>query len=627
VLGYVGLIAPINIQDEGYIVNGATRILAGQVPYRDYLFMYGPGQLYALALVFRTGGGSLDVERVYDSIIRMGILVLIFLILARATGSRWAALLTSALALISFSIVGFYNYPVLPALGLALLAAVCEVNFFFREMRPIFACLCGLFVGLAGLFRQDIGVLLVVAIISTGAILALVSARGNMRVASRTLVRGVAAWTIGIATAVVPALTALAILAGPGPLINGLVLYPLTGVLGVRTLPLPPFIAFPASEFAGNYTFRSYLEFTIAPWLTLYGTVAVFAASAVLVARRLSTRRPAPGELAVWLLAFSVAGLAFVPLGLSRFSFIHFLPAWIIASLLLGLIAGASFKNNAWPSGAVAMLGMVTLSAAFLIAPLRFFAANGPQLWPRDCAGLVERAACAPEPAGQTDAIQYIQKHTSQGEPIFVGNSRHDTAFVSDIMFYFLADRPNATSYDDLAPGVVTTVPVQQSIISDLERVPARYVVTSEQFSSSEELNDSRASSGVTLLDDFIRAKYGAVAHFGYYTVWVLGQPSSEPTANSQQLTLQALYPKSARSTEGFNVQPNGDSALAVVCDGAVPGTVVVFDSTVLSTTFGNPQLVTALVPRGLYATAGPHQVVLKNGRVTSNALEFTADS
>ena len=49
--------------DEGILLQGAQRILAGQIPYRDFFSFYTPGSYYELAFVFRLFGSSVAVAR------------------------------------------------------------------------------------------------------------------------------------------------------------------------------------------------------------------------------------------------------------------------------------------------------------------------------------------------------------------------------------------------------------------------------------------------------------------------------------------------------------------------------------------------------------------------------------
>src|SRR5579872_4814675 len=49
--------------DEGIILQGAQRILDGQVLYRDFFSFFTPGSYYLLALVFRVFGSSFLIAR------------------------------------------------------------------------------------------------------------------------------------------------------------------------------------------------------------------------------------------------------------------------------------------------------------------------------------------------------------------------------------------------------------------------------------------------------------------------------------------------------------------------------------------------------------------------------------
>jgi hypothetical protein len=79
----------------------------------------------------------------------------------------------------------------------------------------------------------------------------------------------------------------------------------------------------------------------------------------------------------------------------------------------------------------------------------------------------------------------------------------------------------------------------------------------------------------------------------------------SRAAADLGPLTLKRLHPASTRAGHGFNVQPNGDSALAIVCENAIPTTVAFLDDTALETTYGGPTFVTAVVPAPLFSEAG----------------------
>lgn len=78
--------------DEGIVLQGAQRILQGQVLYPDFFSFHTPGSYFWLALLFRIFGSSMLVGR--DALLVYGGLfsVLTYL-LARRVCSRWSALL------------------------------------------------------------------------------------------------------------------------------------------------------------------------------------------------------------------------------------------------------------------------------------------------------------------------------------------------------------------------------------------------------------------------------------------------------------------------------------------------------------------------------------------------------
>ncbi len=46
----------VGIYDEGITLVGADRVLHGAIPHRDFYTLYGPGQYYVLAALYRAFG-------------------------------------------------------------------------------------------------------------------------------------------------------------------------------------------------------------------------------------------------------------------------------------------------------------------------------------------------------------------------------------------------------------------------------------------------------------------------------------------------------------------------------------------------------------------------------------------
>jgi len=76
--------------DEGITLFGADRVAHGAVPHRDFYTLYGPGQFYVLAGLFKLFGTSVLVERIWNTIVSASSVVLIFLIVDRVAPRRFA---------------------------------------------------------------------------------------------------------------------------------------------------------------------------------------------------------------------------------------------------------------------------------------------------------------------------------------------------------------------------------------------------------------------------------------------------------------------------------------------------------------------------------------------------------
>jgi hypothetical protein len=70
-----------------------------------------------------------------------------------------------------------------------------------------------------------------------------------------------------------------------------------------------------------------------------------------------------------------------------------------------------------------------------------------------------------------------IKTRTRVGEPIFSGAVGHDRLFGTDVLLYFLTDRPAPTRYYELNRGLMASETVQAQIVDELERQGVRTVV------------------------------------------------------------------------------------------------------------------------------------------------------
>src|ERR1051325_2939628 len=82
--------------DEGIILQGAQRILDGQVLYRDFFSFFTPGSYYLLALAFRVFGDSYLVAHTLLALVGAGFSPITYLLSRRVCG-RQACLLVTGL--------------------------------------------------------------------------------------------------------------------------------------------------------------------------------------------------------------------------------------------------------------------------------------------------------------------------------------------------------------------------------------------------------------------------------------------------------------------------------------------------------------------------------------------------
>jgi hypothetical protein len=131
----------------------------------------------------------------------------------------------------------------------------------------------------------------------------------------------------------------------------------------------------------------------------------------------------------------------------------------------------------------------------------------------------LERLRCFYVTPQQLAAIHYIQEHTADDEAIFVGNDRHDKIVEQNMLLYFASKRAPVTKWHHFDPGVQTTMEVQSEMVAELQTRRPRYVVLSSEWDNVKEPNDSAHSSGVTVLDQYLRTNYRAVTAFGPITI------------------------------------------------------------------------------------------------------------
>ncbi len=137
--------------DEGYLLGGVTRILDGQVPYRDFHHTYAPGRFYLIAGLFRLFGENLLVVRLLWVVMRIGV-VLLGYGAARTILSRPSSI---ALALILLVAPGPWHKSFFHLFLLANMLALARLRPGREDKYALMTA--GMVAGVTMLFRQDLG--------------------------------------------------------------------------------------------------------------------------------------------------------------------------------------------------------------------------------------------------------------------------------------------------------------------------------------------------------------------------------------------------------------------------------------------------------------------------------------
>jgi hypothetical protein len=447
--------AGLGPHDEGLMLQWGHRIASGEWPYRDFWCNYLPGQPLLQAVL----GDGLLLWRIVRALTGGIASVLAYLLVRRETDDdRWAmAAWAGVTAALAWPLTAGPNASAIALAFGSLLAARRHGTW------------AGVLAGLAFLFRPEIGA-----------------------------AAGIGAWVLG-----------------------GRVSWrPLVVGGGVALLGLLPFlIVAPGDFFSQTVGFvgeqhLQRLPFPFAPHTTDLNKVLERMFPAILVAgTALWAALVLPRRRGGALVPLVLAGLAYL---LARTDEFHLAP--LAAVLAIALAAGAARDSRT----AVRVAFGAVLALIVLHGLDRQFAkvrdaenlvavdlSTGPQVrsTPTDAHALADLATA-------------VEHRSRAGDPIVSAPPRYDRVRFGDTLLYTLLNRTNPTRYDVMQPGVVTKASVQREMRRDIAAANTRLVVRWEDPAAREaEPNGSGKSSGVHLLDDWIRSTYKRVGRYGDYVL------------------------------------------------------------------------------------------------------------
>jgi hypothetical protein len=487
-----------------------------------------------LAALFKVFGPSVLVERLWDLLVRSSVVLVVFLIV-NSTWGRSRAIFLAALTGMWLSYFENYGYPVFPCLLFSLLSLYYVVPVYrgCRAMVPLLAS--GICVGITTLFRHDLGIATAIGGAFTLGLFHLTQ-KPDARQKMRVMLRLAAIYSGGIALALVPPLALLVAAGAAHDMLADLVLIPAKIYVRMRSLPFPSVV----EQARDVIHLRHRMQASDTPTPAVYLPILGVSLGALTIADFGKNRRTAGSAedqaLAaqrLWILVqLIVFSLLFFFKGWVRPQAVHMALA-IVPSLVIITVCQMQVRSRA-----AKILSAIGIACMLLIslAPVWFADARFERnlAWAAD-GGIFgsaqsDNGGCFPPPGlerlrcfyvtpQQLAAIHYIQEHTADDEAIFVGNDRHDKIVEQNMLLYFASKRAPVTKWHHFDPGVQTTMEVQSEMVAELQTRRPRYVVLSSEWDNVKEPNDSAHSSGVTVLDQYLRTNYRAVTAFGPITI------------------------------------------------------------------------------------------------------------
>jgi len=521
-IGGIILLAPLktpfNYFDEGFAVYNAVRIAAGEIPHRDFWTAYPPGQFYVLSAVFNIFGSSLLISRIYDILCRLIISLLVYLIAERFLNKTLSVFVFFA-AVLLLTLPYFYAYAIFPSLVFCFTAILCLLNY-YRQNKRRWLLFAGINSGIASIFRHDFGVYVGIALCLTLLLYdAFYNSDGKRNI--NTSLKTILLLFAGAVIVALPFYGYLVYEVGFSRLWEQLIIYPATTLREFRHVSYLSQIQQSVDQLLSLQIFdlRTIRKlFRIS--LSLFFPILIYLIALYLIIRNHLKRGAYSTNTIYQVIVIWLFGSMLMHYAVLRSDNIHLLPTSINAFILLAFISSIYFIEPSNIKTRVKQtLLMLLISGIYLYSPVKTMINNVMITSPLECYSGIERAGGVFISRDQERAVEFIQQHTSKNEPIFVGNERHDKIFINDIGFYYLAERPCATFYHILEPGLATTLLVQKSIITDLISRDVKWIVLAD-MQHPEEDNLSSESSGVYVLDDWIRENYELREQFKRYKIY-----------------------------------------------------------------------------------------------------------
>ena len=430
--------------DEGVVLQGAQRVIAGQIPYRDFFSFLPPLSFYWTALLLKLFGDSILVPRA-ALLVYGGIFSALTYLLARRTVNRSAALLAAYVCGIIALPTSFYVQHNWESTLFATLAVVCAIRLLDSASRLISFAL-GALVSLTILSNQAKGAGLTLGIVIGFALVHFL--RRDQRFIGST-------WKNMIAGFLFPLAVTSTYFLSHGALRQAIsdVLWPLRHYTSANSIPYG-YITMSPEQFdtlrSASAPMKLFFALTLSPMI-LVSAIPIFGIMIWLF--HVAKPYHSPQSPIYILLGSALFGLwlSFLAGRRDPGHIIYMLPlfaiiiAWIVDARDLPIY----FLHAARP---LVFVGMLLVFSLFGISEL--FSPLNAHDFLNTRRGLLKTT-------GMDSVFPYVQAHLKPGDKLFV--------YPYQPLYYFLTATSNPTSYDYLQPGMNSDDQLDETI-QQLER-------------------------------------------------------------------------------------------------------------------------------------------------------------
>lgn len=485
----------MNIYDEGVALVGAEHVRQGNIPYQDFWTMYAPGQFYLLAGWLEVFPDSVLSSRVMSILILFAYAFLTYR-LSTKSNSNNISILVFILAVVWLNAFAGYGRALSTAMMLSLLTLLTFLKF-LDDPKIKYLLFCGLLVGLTGIFRHDIGAYLFVSIGLT------------LLLSKQEIKKGKSIVFLFLSTLI----TALVLLAyfliniPLDTLYEMLIETPGTIFKEYRSLPYP--IPFIGHDFSGVEPSVQRRMLIIWDSLVFYIPLIIYIYSIIKQFKERNALR----------LLLTIFGLALYNQTTVRADIEHLLPTFIVSIILASTyVDKTKLKKFGKIVIFVVFVGLVSVPMLRTIKNI----ASAEKIV-HDKNGLSNRLNWIFFDKDHRQNYFFINRINQipkiKGN-FWIGCMQHDKIYINDVSLYYILDIELVTKYTEMHPGVVTTEKVQKEIIEELKANDVNTIILCK-IDEVKEPNKSSQSSGITLLDDYIKSNFVLHADLEKYQVFI----------------------------------------------------------------------------------------------------------